>query len=692
MQMENTQSEIVKLVIWDLDQTFWQGTLAEDEHISVPDSHIKTVKDLTDRGIINSICSKNDKMAAQSVLETHGVWEYFVFPHIAFSPKGEAVKGIIEDMSLRAQNVLFIDDNTANLEEVRYYNPDIQLLPASEAEKLLELPALVGNPDPEHKRLSQYRLLEKRRKALDEAHSNEAFLRESGIHVQITPSRPEDSGRVHEMLLRTNQLNFTKKRLSPEEVAAIIADTSKKSATVRVYDRFGDHGVIGWYCLSGEELIHFLFSCRIINLGIEQHLYAYLGHPKLETVGETASKLSGSDKMADYITIDDIPAGNEIPSPPKQSDVFSDGDKLKIYALGACDLYYMVGHMALPVTKVHFECNTFRGKTRGVNVATEYVRSCFEMNETEKDFCRAHFHNYTGSGAFDSKIFSGKYDFICLSFHDDFALELYQHQKRSNLRIVLSSSKSGSFTPILNPENIENFDGQAWLARDFIPLGLISPQRFKKNLDWIMDRLPKETRLILMTGPEYDYFRDSEPHNPAFRQQIIRLNGVIRNFCACNSRAALVEMNDVVCTRDHFTNFIMHLKPERSYMLACHMLRAMAKMPKDRNRDLRIRLPIGARRLALWGSDSFLLPNYYALCALGLPPDAVVVANARGRLNDVEVHDASMLSGHNGEYYVMALVGKDFEDMKKALDHYGFKPDKDYCALSPAQFSLDWRE
>ena len=49
------QLDKIKLIIWDLDETFWYGTISEEGY-TLPDSHVKLVKDLTDAGIINSIC------------------------------------------------------------------------------------------------------------------------------------------------------------------------------------------------------------------------------------------------------------------------------------------------------------------------------------------------------------------------------------------------------------------------------------------------------------------------------------------------------------------------------------------------------------------------------------------------------------------------------------------------------------
>ena len=57
----------IKLIIWDLDETFWHGTLSEGE-VSQKPEYIKFVKEITDRGIMNSIVSKNDYDKAAKVL------------------------------------------------------------------------------------------------------------------------------------------------------------------------------------------------------------------------------------------------------------------------------------------------------------------------------------------------------------------------------------------------------------------------------------------------------------------------------------------------------------------------------------------------------------------------------------------------------------------------------------------------
>lgn len=680
---------MIKLVIWDLDETLWHGTLAEQGVVEVPAGHLAIVRELTDRGIVNSICSKNHFDAARKVLEQHGAWEQFVFPHIAFTPKGEAVRQIIADMQLRTPNVLFVDDNVGNLEEVAFYNEGIQVLHAEHLKRLLDLPGAAGKPDPGHTRLAQYRLLEERRAARTSAPSNDDFLRASDIRITVVPSTAEDAERVHDMVMRTNQLNFTKKRVSYDEVAALITDPANECASVRVRDRFGDHGVIGWYCLRDGELLHFLFSCRTINLGIEQAVYAHLGHPRLVKVGETASEVGPGDVVAEYLSLERgvTPQGPSAPGLP-------DTAKLRIYALGACDLFYMVGHLATPLTDVHFECNQFFGAHRGVNVGTDYLRSCFEMDEAQKEFCRRHFHNYTGATVFDTKIFAREYDVVVLSFHDDFALETFHSKSDPSLRVMLSTvppNSVGTKTPVLNPDGVPDFDANAWLTENFESEGLITAERFRENLDWIAARLPEHTRIVLMTGPEFDYFRDAQPHEPAFRGQIIALNTVIRQFCAEHPRAALVEMNDFITEREHFTNFVMHLQPERSHALAMEFMRQIASLPGGGER-IREHLPLGGRRVALLGTDVRMLTNARVLTALGTAPAYVVAPNSAATLEEVEVVPSARLCGRSDELFVLALDGGEADYASPTLRLYGYEGGRDFAVLPASQFTMDWKE
>ena len=96
----------IKLVIWDLDETFWKGTIDDGDIPEIPEEHISLVKALTDHGIVNSICSKNDKDKVKAILTEKGIWDLFVFPSIDWSAKGNRIKGMLNEMGLRAVSVV----------------------------------------------------------------------------------------------------------------------------------------------------------------------------------------------------------------------------------------------------------------------------------------------------------------------------------------------------------------------------------------------------------------------------------------------------------------------------------------------------------------------------------------------------------------------------------------------------------
>lgn len=272
----------LKLVIWDLDDTFWNGTLSEGG-IKAIDTNIQLVKTLTDCGIINTICSKNDEQPVMQKLQELGIADYFVFVSVNWQPKGKRIQQMLKDMGLRAVNCLFLDDNIVNLNEAIYYEPNLNIAEPNVIPLLINYFEKQPKKDVPHSRLDNYKILEKKRKAQSEASDNMAFLFDSETHVELHNDCEVQIERISELVLRTNQLNYTKRRDSKKELLTLIRDNQVKSGYVTVSDKFGNYGIVGFYAIKNNECIHFLFSCRTIGQGVEQYVYANLGYPKLQT-------------------------------------------------------------------------------------------------------------------------------------------------------------------------------------------------------------------------------------------------------------------------------------------------------------------------------------------------------------------------------------------------------------------------
>jgi FkbH-like protein len=331
----------LKLVIWDLDETFWHGTLSE-EAITLSDRNVEIVKELCRRGILSSICSKNNFEDVRKVLEEHALWDYFVFPIIAFEAKGRAIASMIEQAGLRPDNCLFIDDNPLNLSEASYFAPSLMTaLPEDILPPLLALPQAKGKSDPEMTRLQQYKNLEK--KVADRETTeldNSAFLRSCDIKISIDLDVESEFDRVVELINRSNQLNYTKKRLETPEARAEFRDSlnafGAHAGLIRAHDAYGDYGIIGFFHLfnraGGNTLQHFVFSCRTMNMGIEQFIYEKLNSPRIEVVGPVSNPIVAFDSV-DWISLveaGDLGAG------------MTAGKKLLL--LGGCDLLQVANY------------------------------------------------------------------------------------------------------------------------------------------------------------------------------------------------------------------------------------------------------------------------------------------------------------------------------------------------------------
>ena len=161
---------------------------------------------------------------------------------------------------------------------------------------------LVGKNDETLSRHKQYKVLEKKVVDATRAEDNAEFLRASEIRVSIDYDVASNIDRAVELVNRTNQLNFTKVRLpeDPKEAAQaltkLISRYTTQSGLVKVRDKYGDYGYVGFFALHHrvmvKTLLHFCFSCRVMNMGIEAWLYSQLGSPNLKVVGKVVAKSS----------------------------------------------------------------------------------------------------------------------------------------------------------------------------------------------------------------------------------------------------------------------------------------------------------------------------------------------------------------------------------------------------------------
>lgn len=266
----------IKLVIWDLDNTLWQGILAEEENIMISDEVLKIVRILDRRGILQSIASKNNYDQAIKYLKIAGIDDMFLYPQINWKPKSINIRYIIEKINIGDEAVAFIDDQEFELDEVKYNIPDVTCINSSEICSLLEredmIPEYITNDSYMRRILYQNDQIrnEKEKEFLG---TSEEFLQTLGMELQLIPAREEDLMRCAELTVRTHQLNSTGYTYTFDELSQMIENDNYIFLIADLKDRYGEYGKIGLVLIKKNNkkkwtLKLLITSCRVMSRGI----------------------------------------------------------------------------------------------------------------------------------------------------------------------------------------------------------------------------------------------------------------------------------------------------------------------------------------------------------------------------------------------------------------------------------------
>lgn len=295
----------VKCVVWDLDKTLWDGILIEDgiENIKPYQKVIETIKELDQRGILNAVCSKNDRGPAKAKLEELGLWEYFVDTQINWQPKSVNIEAIARNLNIGLDTFAFIDDSPFERQEVHEALPMIRCFDETQVLDLLNESCFnVPITEDSKKRRQTYFMLAKRKEEEDKWTGNiDDFLKK--CKMVLTLGKPEENEvmRCFELLQRTNQLNISGRRLSVEEVKALIDDENTDTYAMQCQDIFGDYGIVGFVVVDRHQdqpvITDLVISCRVANKKVEHSLilwlarrYQEMGFDKIETLFKPSKK------------------------------------------------------------------------------------------------------------------------------------------------------------------------------------------------------------------------------------------------------------------------------------------------------------------------------------------------------------------------------------------------------------------
>lgn len=272
----------IKCIVWDLDNTLWDGILIEDgpARIRVRQAVLEVMKQLDQRGILHSIASKNETEDALEVLRLCGVVDYFLHPQITWRPKSQSIARIAQLLNVGADTIAFVDDQAFEREEVKAALPQVVVIDAADVLTIPDRPDCCVPVTEESKtRRLMYREQVERTKML-EAYGGDytQFLRDCAMEIHIASLDEANLKRVYELAQRTNQLNFSGNRYPEDQLREIMGSDSLESYVIACSDRFGAYGIVGFAVvdLRIPRLLDLMFSCRIQGKRAEHAVLSFL--------------------------------------------------------------------------------------------------------------------------------------------------------------------------------------------------------------------------------------------------------------------------------------------------------------------------------------------------------------------------------------------------------------------------------
>ena len=356
------------------------------------------------------------------------------------------------------------------------------------------------------------------------------FLRKSDIRIYFEYELEDHVDRVIELINRTNQLNFTKKRL-PEDIeearrvaTPFIRDHGVTAGLIRVVDKYGDYGFVGFYAMrnigGNYYLEHFCFSCRTLNMYVEHRVYDFIGRPALNVVGEVLSDVKQSDVDTDWIqicSIKDIAAAEQ----GQQHRLAS------IFARGGCDIQSQLHYFSLVCNDIKAEFNLIKN-----DQSLRVDHSSFLCNSlkglTPEQLKAAESLGYEKSDFVTQFPRDRDVSLCILSFWADADIPFYRHIE-TGLEVPYWLIGAGKENLIKNDEVIERLKPSQIQKQRIAHLRSggweyvvgLTQSEMTARYRWILSQLPEATPVVLLLA--------NEKHPPCFASGVLHEDHVVYN-------------------------------------------------------------------------------------------------------------------------------------------------------------------
>jgi FkbH-like protein len=284
-----------KCLVLDLDNTIWGGVVGDDgveglvlgQGSAAGEAFVafqEYAHQLSQRGIILAVCSKNDETIALAPFASHPEMILKRSAFAAFvanwSDKAANLRAIAAQINIGLDALVFADDNPFERNLVR------RELPAIAVPELPEDPAFYAQcladagyfesvrvTGEDLARTGQYEANAQRDVARQSTSDLPTYLKSLEMQMQAAPFDSIGQTRITQLINKTNQFNLTTRRYTEQDVRAMTSDPDIVTFQLRLTDKYGDNGMIAVVIAKPAKqalmIDTWLMSCRVLGRQVE---------------------------------------------------------------------------------------------------------------------------------------------------------------------------------------------------------------------------------------------------------------------------------------------------------------------------------------------------------------------------------------------------------------------------------------
>lgn len=326
-----------KVLVLDCDNTIWGGVVGESglSGILIGQDGIgkafmdfqKSIKELSNNGLILCISSKNDEKDVINVLENHASMvlrnKDITLLKSNWEEKFININKISNELGVGLDSIYFWDDNPIEREKIKINLPKVNVI--EPPVEVVEWPSLIKSLDcfadftntiEDLLKVSQYKAKANFEKNKNVSKNNFEFLESINMRVNFIEISESNISRAVQLCKKTNQMNLRLVRYDEDSIKEIYESNNSISFLVEMKDDFGDHGIISLLMITKNKykneafLDTFLMSCRVLGRDLESMIFIKLkqdllnlGYNKLHAEFVDGERNTPAKKLLDKLNL-----------------------------------------------------------------------------------------------------------------------------------------------------------------------------------------------------------------------------------------------------------------------------------------------------------------------------------------------------------------------------------------------------